>query len=100
MRAIAQSDGRTRPADLLHRDDMFEIAEAEAAILLAHRDPVQAQLAHRGPQLLARKPVLAIDLFGQRRDLFVGEARDGVADHLAAFAELEIEIGGGAHGLS
>mgnify|MGYP003718206925 CR=1 FL=1 len=79
---------------------MFEIAETEPAILFAHGDAVQAQLAHLLPQLGARKIILAVDLLGQRGDLFIGEAGHAVADHLGAFAKLEIEIGGRARALS
>jgi hypothetical protein len=68
---------------------------SEPAVFLLHRDAVQAELAHRRPQLL-RKPVLAVRAFGERGDLLVGEAGRSVTDHLGALAELEIEIGSGA----
>ena len=47
---------------------MLEIAEPEAAVLFVHGDAVQAELAHRGPELVAREPVLGVDPRGQRRD--------------------------------
>ena len=42
MRAVAEADRRRRAADLLHRDDMLEIAEAEAVELLLYGDAVKA----------------------------------------------------------
>ena len=70
---------------------MFEIAEAEAAILFGDGDAVQAELAHLGPKL-AREFVGGVDLGGHRRDAIGGVAARGVADGVGGFAELEIEL--------
>ncbi len=99
MRAVGKPHTGARPADFLARDHMLQIAEAKPAIGFGDGNAVQAQLAHLRPQL-AREPVLAVHLLGQRCDLFVGEARRRLADHLRSFAKLEIEIGGRAHGFS
>src|SRR4028118_1028209 len=69
---------------------MLEIAEAEPAILLRHRDAVQAELAHLRPQL-GRKPVFLIDARGKRRNAIGGEALGGVADGVGHLAEGEVE---------
>ena len=76
---------------------MFEIAEAEAAVFFGDGDTVQAELAHRRPEFVAREPVLGVDLRGQRRDLFTREAFGGFADHVRGFAQREIHLGQ-AHG--
>ena len=93
MRAVGQAERSRGAADFLDRDDVFEIAEAEPTIRFVDGQAMQAELAHLAPQLVAREMVFAVDLLGQRGDLFVGEARHGLADHLCALAELEIEMG-------
>ena len=69
---------------------MLEIAEAGAAHPLRHRDAVQAERAHFRPEM-ARKPVFAVDLFGQRRDLVLRKPRNGLADRIRRFAKIKIE---------
>ena len=51
VRAVRQPQRGARAADLFHRDDMLKIAQAQPAVFLAHRDAVQAELAHLRPQL-------------------------------------------------
>ncbi len=97
MCAIAESERGARTADFLNRDHMFEIAETQPTIVFVDSDAMQAELAHRLPQLCLREIVFAVDLLCQRSDLLVGEPTDAVADHLRALAELEIEFGGCAH---
>src|SRR3546814_17450167 len=92
---IAEADRCRRARYLLDRDDMFQIAEPESAPLLLDRDAVEAEFAHRRPQFIAWKPVLAIGAVGERSDLFVGEARGGLADHIGGFYERESTLGGG-----
>jgi hypothetical protein len=74
---------------------VLEIAQAEAAELFLHRDAVQAELAHLGPQL-AREFVGAVDLLGQRRNAVGREAGGGLADRVGGLAEAEIQSGGGS----
>ena len=92
MGAVAEADRGRAARDFLLRDDMLEIAEAEPAILLLDRDPVQPELAHLRPQL-AREFVRLVDLGGDRRDLVGGEALGRLADRVGHFAEVEIESG-------
>ncbi len=95
MGAVAEADRGRGARDFLLRDDMLEIAEAEAAILFRDGDPVQPELAHLRPQI-AREFVLLVDLGGDRRDLLAREPLGGFADRVGHFAEFEIE-GGLAH---
>jgi hypothetical protein len=54
---------------------MLEIAEAQPAPLLLDGDPVQAQLAHRRPELARKACWCRVDLGGEPwRDL--GRARE------------------------
>ena len=75
---------------------MVEIAQAQPAIGFVHGQSVQAQRAHFGPQF-ARETVFGIDRRGDRRDAFVGKARDRIAQHQGLFGQAEIEFGGRAH---
>jgi hypothetical protein len=61
-----QANRTARPADFLYRDYVVEIAEAEPAPFLFYRDPVQAQRAHRFPQL-ARETIIGSIFSGKRR---------------------------------
>ena len=90
MRPVAQADRGGRAGDLLHRDHMLGVAEAGAAVVLLHRDAVQAERAQARPQI-ARELVAAVDLLGARRDLGAREAGDRVPDHLGGVAEIEVE---------
>src|SRR5690349_16049678 len=98
MRAIRQSDRSRTTADFLHGDDVFEIAEAGPAPLFFHRDAVQAKRTHVGPEL-ARKHVRAIDLFGDGRDLVLGESANRLAQRVRGFAEIVFQraIVGSSH---
>jgi hypothetical protein len=69
---------------------MLEIAEPCAAILLRHRDAVQAERAHLRPEI-ARELVGLVDCLGARRDLLLREIMDRVADRVGGLAEIEIE---------
>ena len=93
MRAVGETDGAGGAADLLHGDDVLEVAEAEAAVLLGHGHAEQAHLAELGPEL-ARKAVAAVDLVGDRRDAAQGEFADRLAQLVDARTQLEVEIDG------
>src|SRR6476661_260393 len=90
MGAVAEPDRGRGPRHFLLRDDMLEIAEAEAAIFLLDGDAVEAECAHFGPKL-ARKPVLRVDLRGERGNAVGGEARGGLADRIRHLAEREVQ---------
>ena len=97
MRAVRQADRRRRARDLLHRDDVREVAEVAAAVLLLHGHAVQAERAELLPQV-GGKDVVAVDLGGARRDLGGGELLHGVAQHVDRLAEVEGEAGQVGHG--
>ena len=90
MGAVGEADRRRGAAQLLDRDDMLEIAQPDAAILLLDGDAVQAELAHLGPQL-AREAVGLVDLGGDRRHLGRGEALDLLAQRIGGLAQAEVE---------
>ena len=92
VRAVGEPDGGRAAADLLHGDAVLEIAEPGAAVLLLHRDAVQAEVAELGPEL-ARELVRFVDLRGERRDLVGGEAAHAGAQLVGRLAEVEIERG-------
>ncbi len=88
MGAVAQADRGRGAGDFLHRDDVFEVAEAEAAELFLDSDAVQAQFAHLGPQV-AGELVLLVDFGGAGGQPFGGPAGGGVADGVSGLAEAE-----------
>ena len=90
-------DRRRRARDLLHRDDVGEVAEVAAAVLLLHRHAVQAERAELFPQV-GGEEVVAVDVGGARRDLVGGELLHGVAQHVDRLAEAEGEAGKVGHG--
>src|SRR3546814_18055234 len=66
MRAVAETDRSRGAADLLHRDDVIEIAQAEPAIFFLDGDAVESQRAHFGPER-AIALVLLVDRSAERR---------------------------------
>src|SRR3546814_14303133 len=75
MGAIGQADSSRSTRYFLDRDHMVEIAEPQPAPFLFDGDAVEAKRAHRGPQLVAREPVVGICFGGERGDLFeIGSA--------------------------
>ena len=78
MRAVRQADRRRGARHLLHRHDVRQVAEVGAAVLLAHRHAVQAEVAELLPQV-GREQVVVVDRGGARRDLVGGEARARVS---------------------
>ena len=99
MRAIRQADRGRGPRHLLHRDAVFEIAEAGAAILLLDGDAVQAERADLGPEV-AGELIAAVDFGGARRDLVLRKRMHRLADRIRGLAEIEVEhpMGVGDHG--
>ncbi len=90
MGAVGQADGGRGARDFLHGDDMFEITEAEPAIVFLHGDAVQAELTHFGPDP-ARGLVTPVERLGDRREPVPGKARTGLADHVGGLAMGKIE---------
>ena len=94
MRAVGEADRARSAADLLHGDDVFQVAEPEPAILFRHRHAEQAHVAHFGPKL-ARKAIAAVDLVGLRRNATQGEFANRLAQFLDARGQAEIELNRG-----
>jgi hypothetical protein len=65
---------------------MLQVAEPGAAPLFLDRDAMEAEGAHLRPQL-ARKPVVAVDPLGERRDPLAGEIGDRGAEHIGRGSE-------------
>ena len=99
MRAIGQTDRAAGARDLLHGDDVREIAEIAAAPTLRHGHAEQPERAELRPER-PRKLVAAVDLVRQRRDLLACEAPHLRAHLDQRIAETEIQLGGveNAHG--
>src|SRR5690606_33584933 len=76
--------------DLLHGDDVLEIAEARAPVFLLDRNAVQTERAHARPEL-TWESVGPVDLGGNGRDLVGRERTDRVAKLVGCLAEIEIE---------
>ncbi len=73
---------------------MGEVAHVGAALLLTHRDAVQAERAHRGPKV-AGELVGAVDLGGDGRDAVEAEGADRLAQRVDLLAERVVELGDG-----
>src|SRR6185369_16103534 len=92
-RADQKGRGRQIAADLLEHDPRLDMAEAEAAILLADQDGVETQLGELLPQAVA-EPVLAAlvapvaELLRDRA--FLGhEAARRISQHRLIVGEIE-----------
>ena len=51
MRAVAERHGPAHPGELLHGDDVVEVAHAAAPVVGAGRDPQQPHLTQLPPEL-------------------------------------------------
>ena len=60
VRAVGQADRGRGARDLLHRDDVFQIAHAGAAVFLLHGDAEHAEVAELAPQV-HRERIVAVD---------------------------------------
>src|SRR5262249_38602872 len=83
---------RRAAADLLHGDDVLEIAEPGPAIVLLDGDAVQAERAKLRPEG-ARELVAAVDIGRQRSDLVAGEGAHAGAQPVGRLTELEVGRG-------
>ena len=92
MRPVGQAD-RGRPArDLLHGDDVRQVAEVGAAVVFRHGQAVHAEFAQLLPEV-HRELVAAVDLRGARRDFLGDELLQGLAQQRDVFAEVELHAG-------
>ena len=90
MRAVGQPDRGRAARNLLHGDDMGEIAHVGAAILLRRGHAEQAEIAKTLPEV-GREQVGFLDLSGARRHLRLDKGAHGVAQHADVLAQIEVD---------
>ncbi len=73
--AVGEADRGAGAAHLLHHQHVGQIAEVHPVILLCHRDAVQPQFTHLGPEI-AGEDVALIDVASARRNHFLAEGLD------------------------
>jgi hypothetical protein len=90
VRGDGDRHGGVDPRQLLDRDRVGDGVAARTAVLLRNRQAHQAELAELRYEVVGEAR-LAVQLFGDRRDLSLRELADGPADQLLLVAELEIQ---------
>jgi hypothetical protein len=90
MGAVGEADRGRGAGDLLHGDDVGEVAHLRAAVLLLGGHAEQAHLAELPPQV-GGEQVVAVDLARARQDLVLREIPDGVAQQVDVLAEVEVD---------
>ena len=100
MRAVGQADRGRGARDLLHRDAMLEIAEAEAAVFLRRGDRRAGRARPSSATGRAGSGCRGRSRRRAARSRCVGELARRLADRVRGFAEVEVERGGavGDHG--
>ena len=88
--AVGEADGRGGPGDFLHHQGVGQIAQAGAAVFLAHGDTQHAQIAELLPQLVGEQVVL-VHARGDRCDLLAGEGAGAVLQRGEGVVELKIQ---------
>ena len=92
MRGDGDRDRRVDARQLLDRDRVRERVGAAAAVLLGDRHAHQPELCELGDELV-REPLLAVELFGDRRDLLERELSNRVAHQLVFALDVEVHAG-------
>jgi hypothetical protein len=90
MGAVGQANGRGRPGDFLHHQGVGQVAQAGAAVFLAHGDTQHTQIAEFSPQLIGEQVVL-VHARGNRCDLLAGEGASAVLQRREGVVELKIQ---------
>src|SRR6202142_800599 len=91
MRAVAQAHGGGCARDFLHGDRVGKIPEAGAAVLGAHGQPQQPQVAGFAPQI-PREKVAAVYFVRARGDALFGKAPHLIAHGVDDLAQAEVEL--------
>jgi len=81
-----------------HGDVVRCAARGVAAVLLRNRQAEGTHLGQAGDDLLGDVAVVAVDLFGDRHDLVLGETPEGVLHHFEVVAEVAGAVGVGQGG--
>jgi len=82
--AVGQRDARRGARDLLHGDDVRQVTEATAAVLLVGGDTQQTHVAKLTPEI-GREQIVAVDGLGARRDLAGSKAAHAAAQQVDRF---------------
>ncbi len=90
VRGVGKSHRSGSAADLFHRHAVRKIAHVDAAVLFLHRNAVQVQRTHLGPEV-AGKFVGAIDLGCNRSDAILRERAHGVAQQVDLGTQAMVE---------
>ncbi len=80
------------PAEFLHGEDMVKIAHARTAVLLAHGNTEQPEIAHLAPEV-GGELVFAVNIGGPRGDFGGGKIPDRVPQQDGRLVEIESESG-------
>src|SRR5207302_1361115 len=89
VRGHRDRDRGVDPGQLLDGDRVRKRVGPRAAVLLGDRHPHQPELGELRHEVVG-KAVLAVELRGYRRDLFLRELADGAADELVLGREVEV----------
>ena len=92
VRGDGDRDRRVDARQLLDRDRVGERVGAAAAVGLRDRHAHQPELRQLGDELV-REPLLAVELFGDRRDLLERELSNRVAHQLVFALDVEVHAG-------
>ena len=90
MGAVGQADRGRAAADLLHGDDMLEVAHFRAAVFFGNGDTQEAHVAHLSPQF-GRKMVIAVNIGGQRGDFLGDEILYRFAQQVGGFTQAKVQ---------
>src|SRR5579864_8428509 len=90
VRAVRESNRRRCARNLLHRDDVRQIAESCTAVRFIDGDAEQPHVAELSPQV-GGEHVLAVDARGARRDFVRRELSYRRAQQIDRLAEIEVE---------
>ena len=94
---LGAGDERTAGAEgaageFLGRDDHADVvtvgAGREAAVLLGDAEAEGAHLGEPGDEILGDVAVVAVDVLGDRLELLIGEAAEGILHHLEVVAQV------------
>ncbi len=88
---VTQADTGRGTADFLSGDDMGQIPQAGATVLLRDRDTQQAQVAHFAPQV-SREVIVAVNVGSARRYLVGSKLADLRLQHHQCFVQIKIQL--------
>ena len=90
MGAVAEPDSGRGPAQLLHRNRVFEVPHPGPAVFLLDSDAENTEITHLAPEV-GWKVVRPLDVGRPRRHLVGGKGTDRVPEHVSGFTEIEVQ---------